>query len=139
VQERWLGFGGSAQFRSPSGTVRIKTRACASLADAVLTTTSPFGYFDETERGAFFALSERARLTRYGGDCYAYGLLALGLIDLTVEAGLKPWDVQALIPIVEGAGGVITSWEGGSPNQGGRIVAAGDKRVHEAALTVLKG
>ena len=73
-------------------------------------------------------------MSRYGADCYAYCMLAAGQIDLVVEAGLKPYDIVALIPIVEGAGGVVTAWDGGPATQGGRIVAAGDPRLHEAAL-----
>jgi len=79
------------------------------------------------------------RLSRYGGDCYAYCLLAAGHIDLLIETELKPHDVLALIPIITGAGGVITTWEGKPAAAGGRIVAAGDKRVHQAALAALKG
>ena len=77
------------------------------------------------------------RLSRYGGDCYAYCMLAAGHVDLVIETGLKPHDIVALIPIIEGAGGVVTSWEGGSAVKGGRVVAAGDRRVHEAALKML--
>jgi len=138
MRERWIGFGGATHFRSREVTTTISTRACSSLADAVLTTTSPHGYFDEVERGAFRGLSEKARLTRYGGDCYAYGLLALGFIDLTVEAGLKPWDVQALIPIVEGAGGVLTGWDGSDAAQGGRALACGDRELHAAVVDLLR-
>jgi len=79
------------------------------------------------------------RLARYGGDCYAYCMLAAGHVDLVIETGLKPHDIVALIPIVEGAGGIVTSWEGGSAVKGGRVVAAGDRRVHEAAMKVLNG
>jgi myo-inositol-1(or 4)-monophosphatase len=78
-------------------------------------------------------------MTRYGGDCYAYGLLAAGFIDVVIEAGLAPWDVCALIPVIEGAGGIVTSWEGGDPQHGGRMVAAGDARVHAEVLAVLRG
>src|SRR5690606_33176364 len=112
-------------------------RPCASLGSAILTTTHPTGYFDEPEARAFDALAARAKMTRFGGDCYAYGLLAMGFIDLVVEAQLKPWDVQALVPVVTGAGGLFTSWTGGDAQQGGRIIAAGDPRVHAEALEVL--
>ena len=78
-------------------------------------------------------------LTRFSGDCYGYCMLAHGLIDLVIEAGLAPYDVQALIPIVEAAGGVITSWSGRSAAFGGQIVAAGDARLHEQALGLLAG
>jgi len=83
------------------------------------------------DRAAFGRVEKDVKLSRYGGDCYAYCMLAAGHIDLVIESGLNAFDIMALIPIVQGAGGIITSWEGGSPNQGGRIVAAGDKRVHE--------
>ena len=138
MQERWIGFGGAAYFQSRGGRSRIRTRACPTLEDAVLTTTSPSGYFTDAERGAFMALADRAKLTRYGGDCYAYGLLALGMIDLTVEAALKAWDIQALIPIVEGAGGVVTTWDGKDASKGGRVVACGDPKLHAAVVDRLR-
>jgi myo-inositol-1(or 4)-monophosphatase len=84
-------------------------------------------------------LSRAVRLRRYGGDCYNYCLLAMGQIDLVVESGLKPFDILPLVPIVERAGGIVTTWDGGDPSRGGRIVAAGDPQVHAAALSVLTG
>ncbi len=77
------------------------------------------------------------RLSRYGGDCYAYCMLAAGHVDLVVEAGLKSYDIAALVPIVTGAGGVVTTWDGKPAHSGGNIVAAGDPRVHEAAMKLL--
>ena len=91
------------------------------------------------DRAAYARVEGAVRLPRYGGDCYAYCMLAAGHVDLVIETGLKPHDIVALIPIVEGAGGMVTDWEGGSAVKGGRVVAAGDKRVHEAALKVLAG
>jgi myo-inositol-1(or 4)-monophosphatase len=91
----------------------------------------------ETERVAFERVEKVARLSRYGGDCYAYCMLAAGHVDLVIECGLKPYDVVPLIPIVEGAGGVITTWDGEPAKNGGRIVAAGDKRVHAEAMKIL--
>ena len=78
-------------------------------------------------------------MARYGGDCYAYGLLAAGFVDVIVEAGLKPHDVAALVPIVERAGGRITTWDGRPAVAGGRILASGDARLHEQAMRVLAG
>jgi myo-inositol-1(or 4)-monophosphatase len=78
-------------------------------------------------------------MTRYGGDCYAYGLLAAGFVDIVVEAGLKPHDVVALVPIIERAGGRITTWDGRPATAGGRILASGDARLHEAAMRLLAG
>jgi myo-inositol-1(or 4)-monophosphatase len=87
-----------------------------------------------------FALVEEAvRLSRYGGDCYAYCMLAAGHVDLVIETELKPHDVLPLIPIITGAGGIITTWEGGTAERGGRVVVAGDARVHEAAVAKLAG
>jgi myo-inositol-1(or 4)-monophosphatase len=76
-------------------------------------------------------------MTRYGGDCYAYLLLASGLIDLVIEAGLKIYDVAAIIPVIERAGGCVTTWDGEPATSAGRIVAAGDPRLHEQALKLL--
>ena len=91
------------------------------------------------EAARFDALKSRARMTRYGGDCYGYCLLAAGFVDLIVESGLKSYDIAPLIPIIEGAGGVVTTWEGGPAAEGGRIIAAGDDRAHAAALAILRG
>jgi myo-inositol-1(or 4)-monophosphatase len=90
------------------------------------------------DRAMFERVEANVRLSRYGGDCYAYCMLASGHLDLIIETELKPYDIAALIPIVTGAGGVITTWEGEPAQSGGRIVAAGDKRVHEAALKLLQ-
>lgn len=136
--ERFWSEGKAAWFRGPDGERRrIKTRACASLEDAVLTTTHPelFGAGHEMRR--FLKVKERVRMCRYGGDCYSYCMLAAGHIDLVVEAGLKSYDVAALIPIVERAGGLMTTWDGGPAAGGGRVVASGDARIHEAALALL--
>ena len=115
---------------------RLYTRPCAGLADATLMTTSP-RLIPDDRREAYARVEAQARLVRYGGDCYAYCMLAAGHVDLVIEAELKPYDIVALIPIIEGAGGIITTWEGGDPAKGGAIVAAGDRRVHEAALGAL--
>ena len=136
--ERWSSVQGKTRFRRHQGPDRVlKTRACRQLATAVLSTTSPVGYFDESETRAFWSLSNQAQLTRFGGDCYAYGLLAMGFIDVIVEAGLKPWDIQALIPIIEQAGGVVTDWQGVPCPQGGQVVACGDPALLPAVLQAL--
>ena len=99
-------------------------------------TTSPL-LMSEEEREAYTKVEAAVRLPRFGGDCYSYCMLAAGHVDLVVEAGLKPYDIAPLIPIITGAGGVVTTWDGGDAALGGRILAAGDPRVHEAALTLL--
>jgi histidinol phosphatase-like enzyme (inositol monophosphatase family) len=138
TRERWIGYAGHAELVTPERTLPIRTRKCADLASAVLTTTHPTGYFTASERAAFEALGGSVKMTRFGGDCYAYGLLAMGFIDLVIEASLKPWDVQALIPIVEGAGGRMTAWDGSDAQNGGRVVAAGDPRLHAEVVARLR-
>lgn len=128
------------KWRDPRGQIRkISTRACPRIEDAILTTTSPDLIGSGAETDAFLRLKAQARMTRYGGDCYGYCLLAAGHVDLVVETGLKPHDIVALIPIIEGAGGRVTTWAGEPATNGGRIVAAGDARLHEAAMKVLAG
>jgi histidinol-phosphatase len=138
TRERFSGDGGRANYRGPAGARGLRVRPCADLATAVLFTTSP-RLMNASDRASFERVEQVARLSRYGGDCYAYCMLAAGHVDLVIETELKPYDVLPLVPIITGAGGVITSWEGGPPHAGGRIVAAGDKRVHAAALAMLKG
>jgi len=138
IRERFAGDGGASRYRGPAGERELHVRPCAALADAMMFTTSP-QLMNEADRAAFGRVEAAVRLSRYGGDCYAYCMLAAGHVDLVIETGLKPHDIVALIPIIEGAGGIITSWEGGSAVKGGRVVAAGDKRVHAAALTLLAG
>jgi myo-inositol-1(or 4)-monophosphatase len=137
IGERFTGDGAAARYRGPAGDRALLARPCAALADAVLYTTSP-RLMKPQDREAFAIVEDKVRLSRYGGDCYAYCMLAAGHIDLLIETELKPHDVAALIPIITGAGGVITTWTGEPAEQGGRIVAAGDRRVHEAALEMLR-
>lgn len=125
-------------FRRAGKTETIRVRAGGSLGQALLATTST-DFFTPEENERFGTLTRAVRLRRFGGDCYNYCLLAMGHIDLVVEAGLKAFDIVPLIPIIERAGGIVTNWEGGDPKDGGRIVAAGDPRIHAAALEVLSG
>jgi myo-inositol-1(or 4)-monophosphatase len=113
-------------------------RRCASLKEATAFTTSPL-LMNTADRLAFARIEDAVRLTRYGGDCYSYCMLAAGHLDLVVETELKAYDIAALIPIITGAGGIVTTWEGKPAQGGGRIIAAGDPRVHEAALKLLNG
>lgn len=118
---------------------RIRSRSCARIEDAILSTTHPDLFAAGAEAEGFQRLKARARMTRYGGDCYAYAMLAAGFVDLVAEAGLKPHDIVALMPIIERAGGMITTWDGRPATKGGRILASGDPRLHEKALRVLAG
>ncbi|QEE38405.1 histidinol-phosphatase [Methylobacterium sp. WL1] len=135
--ERFTGDGRNACLRGPAGERTLRGRRCGELSQAILATTDPRLFAGGEEADRFRDLEGRVRMSRYGTDCYAYCMLAAGQIDLVVEAGLKPYDIVALIPIVEGAGGRVTAWDGGSAAGGGRVVAAADPRLHEAALRVL--
>ena len=135
--ETFSGSGAGADHRRGSEQRALRVRPCAALADAALAATTPRMFAPGEQRAAFDRVDERVRFTRFGGDCYNYGLLAMGCLDLIVEASLKHYDIQALIPIVRGAGGVITTWSGGDPSMGGAVVAAGDLRLHEEALRIL--
>jgi myo-inositol-1(or 4)-monophosphatase len=115
---------------------RLATRPCAKLGDAVLATTHP-DLFSDGELEPFMRIKAEARMTRYGGDCYSYCLVAAGFVDVVVESGLKPFDIVALIPIVERAGGRVTTWDGQPATSGGRIVASGDARLHDKVLRQL--
>jgi len=138
IGERFTGDGGAARYRGPAGERELRVRHCEKLAEAMLFTTSPL-LMNETDRAAFAVIEKVVRLSRYGGDCYAYCMLAAGHIDLIIETELKPHDVMALIPIINGAGGLITTWDNRPAQAGGRIVAAGDERLHAAALALLNG
>jgi myo-inositol-1(or 4)-monophosphatase len=134
--ERFAGDGRRAWYSGPSGRSDLKARPCSALGDAVLFTTTPF-LFRDGERDAYQRVEKAVRMARYGTDCYGYCMVASGHADLVVEAGLQPYDVAALIPIVEGAGGRMTAWDGGSAARGGRVIAAGDPRLHELAMARL--
>jgi histidinol-phosphatase len=134
--ERFFSGESEALFRHQGATRTMHVRACPTLGEALLSTTTP-QYFTDDDAQRFEALSRTVRLRRYGGDCYNYCMLALGQIDLVVEAGLNPYDIIPLIPIVEGAGGVVSTWDGGDAIGGGRIIAAGDPRLHELAVKIL--
>ena len=134
LRERWVGATGEPTRINGEA---IRTRACGDLAQAVLYATAPEMF--RAEGPAFARLQGAVKATRFGADCYAYGQLSAGFIDLVVEADLKPYDYCALAPVVEGAGGVITDWDGKrlTLQSDGRIVAAGDPALAAAARGVL--
>ncbi len=136
VGETFVGGPDHAEWRRGTERRRLRVRACARVGDAVVCTTHP-NVFTPEERAVFDQVAASARMTRYGGDCYQYCLLAMGLVDVVIEARLQPYDVQAVIPIIEGAGGLLTDWSGAAADQGGQVVAAGDRHLHEAVLGIL--
>ncbi|MDW3204940.1 MAG: histidinol-phosphatase [Alphaproteobacteria bacterium] len=132
-EERWLGAAGRV---STCNGTEITVSGRETLADSVLYATGPEMFVGTPEEARFARLRDAMRFTRYSGDCYAYGLLASGYVDLVVEAQLQPYDYCALAPVVEGAGGVIADWNGAplTLNSDGRVVAAASPALHRAAL-----
>ena len=136
IGERFEGGFGRARVCGPQGEAPLATRADRPLAQSILFTTFPELGTPE-EAAAFRAVSDQVQLTRYGMDCYAYALIAAGQIDLVIEAGLAPYDIQAPIAVIEAAGGIVTDWRGGPVHHGGRVLAAASRQQHDAALDVL--
>jgi len=122
--ERWVGVAGQP---STINGITIRTRPCASLAEAVISTSST-PYFTPDQAARFDAIAEQSAEVLLGGDCYAYGDLARGEHDMVMDAGLKPYDILALVPIIEGAGGHIRTWDGNAVTLSdyANVIAVGD-------------
>ncbi|MGH6967886.1 MAG: histidinol-phosphatase, partial [Stellaceae bacterium] len=137
LRERWFGVDGR---KTTLNGKPIATRACSALGGATLFATSP-DMFAGADAQAFARVRGAVKLARYGADCYAYGLLAAGFVDLVIEAGLKPYDYCALVPVIEGAGGEMSDWAGEalSLRSDGRVIAAGDPALAAAARATLAG
>ena len=138
TRERWVGVAGqTTRFMSPMGG-RAACRPCASLATAELSCTSP-DIFDAEGAMRFERVRRAARRVTWGGDCYSYGLIALGLVDAVVEGTLKPWDWAALVPVIEGAGGRMTDWRGQALNleSRGDVIAVGDAALLPEIVALL--
>jgi histidinol phosphatase-like enzyme (inositol monophosphatase family) len=135
--ERFVGSADVAEMTGPLGRRPLATRGITDLRDAIIFTTFP-EVGTEAEHAGFHDVASKARLTRYGMDCYAYALVAAGQVDLVVEAGLNAYDIQAPIAVIQAAGGVVTDWQGGPVHEGGRVVAAANAELHAAALEILK-
>lgn len=134
--ERFIAKPGEAMVTRHGFKSRISTRKGVSLNQAIMMTTSP-KIFSDTLAPVYQRVEDQVQLARYGCDCYAYAMVACGHIDLVVEADLKPYDVGGLIPLVEQAGGVMTTWTGDSAEMGGTIVASGSAALHEEVLELL--
>jgi histidinol phosphatase-like enzyme (inositol monophosphatase family) len=137
LNELFVGSEHAARLISPAGERRLRVRPCRRLADALIATTDP-GLFAGEDRQAWRTVRQTARLARYGCDAYAYAMVALGTLDLVIEPGLKPWDVEAAIPVLAGAGGFVTDWRGDPIGpEAGQAVLAGDRACLEEALVAL--
>lgn len=136
IGERFMGGAGRAYTVGPMGQMPLQAGKTTDLSEAILFSTFP-EIGTPAERAAFDKVAARVKLTRFGCDCYAYALLAAGHIDLVIEAGLQPYDIQAPIAVIQAAGGVITDWEGKPAHMGGTAVAAATPELHAAALDLL--
>jgi len=138
LDELFLGAPGGSWLIQPANRKRLRSSGCRTLASARLAATHP-RMFAASEIGAFERLRSLCLLDRYGGDCYNYAMLAAGFVDLVVESGLKPFDIVPLVPILEQAGCVVTSWDGGTVLAGGNVVAAASAELHAQAIAALRG
>ena len=127
-----------AHYEGPGGNRTLSTRKTTALAEATLFTTTP-ALFRGAMRDRYDALEQQVRLARYGADCYAFAMVAAGQVDIVTDPGLQSYDIAALIPIIEKAGGVVTTFDGGPAEKGGDILAAATPELHAAAMKVLAG
>ena len=133
----WGGPAGSFHRHGSQDSQKLSTSNIGELENASLSSTAPEHFSKQSNWQRFQSLSAKSRMTRYGYDCYAYCLLAMGLIDLVAETDLATYDIAPLIPIVRGAGGIITTWDNEDPTKGGTILASANQQLHDKALEVL--
>ena len=139
IGELFIGHAGGSRLLSRGESRPLRVRACPKLTDAIIATTDPEGCFKGAELGAWTQVRAAARLARLGCDAYAYAMVALGRLDMVIEAGLKCWDIESAIPLIEGAGGLVTDWRGQPVGRdGGQVVIAGDRACLDEALVALK-
>jgi histidinol phosphatase-like enzyme (inositol monophosphatase family) len=139
LQEVFLGVPSGSRLIRPDGERPLRVRPCPRLTEATLAATDPVANFTPAEQGAWTQVRAAARLTRMGGDAYIFALVALGAIDIVVESGLKTWDIDPIIPVIENAGGLVTDWRGATLGRsGGQVAAVGDARVLDEALVSLR-
>ena len=137
LNERYIGYSGKSYKYINGKKTLLKTRQQKNLDDSILNTTSPYVFANKSDQKSFERLSRKVKSTRLGGDCYSYCLLADGHIDIVVESGLKPWDIRALEPIIQNAGGVIKTWENGNIFNGGRIIACNSTKLFKKSRSIL--
>ncbi len=139
LDEIYIGHAGGSRVERRGVSAPLRVRPCPRLADAVIATTDPEGCFDREELAAWSKVRQDSRLARMGCDAYAYAMVAQGTMDLVIEAGLKAWDIDAAIPVLEGAGGIVSDWSGRTVGpEGGQVAIAGDRACLDQALRSLK-
>lgn len=137
LKERYVAFDGHSQLITPDETLQLATRPVDDVSDVVAYCTTPDMFTNESAMACFQEVRRNVKLMRYGGDCYAYALLAAGHVDVVLDCDLKPYDIQALIPIVTAAGGVVSNWAGDSAVDGGYVIATGSQALHDKLLPLL--
>ena len=137
VKETYVGNGKTAYFIQAGKRARMKVRWRESLSDAIVCCTHPSMYPTDESREKFMRVISKCQFSRFGTECLGYGMLASGYVDLVVEGGLSAYDIMPLIPIVEGAGGIVTDWQGNTAINGGFIIAAGNKKLHDEVMELL--
>ena len=138
LDERYIGYSNISYKIIKNKKTTLKVRNTNKLSESILNTTSPYLFTNRSDQKSFERLAKKVKSTRLGGDCYSYCLLADGLIDIVVESGLKPWDIRALVPIINNAGGIINTWESETVINGGRIIAATNKKLFKKSQSILK-
>jgi histidinol phosphatase-like enzyme (inositol monophosphatase family) len=137
--EVFIGDARAARLVTSSGERPLQVRHGVGLNQGIIATTDPHACFDGAEMGAWRQVRAASRLARTGCDAYAYAMVAMGTLDLVLEAGLKAWDIDAAIPVLEGAGGLVTDWRGEPVGAfGGQVALAGDRALLDEALVALK-
>lgn len=134
VGESFVATNGASTWLRGDERRTLRTRGCARVEDAIVATTDPRHFQSQRQQRAYAAVTDGARLVRFGGDCYCYTQVAMGLVDVVIETGLQAYDIQALIPLIENAGGVVSNWEGGRCDRGGDVLACGDRALHADLL-----
>jgi histidinol phosphatase-like enzyme (inositol monophosphatase family) len=137
VDESFVAVDGRAEWVRGAEWRPLRVRRCPRVEEAIVATTDPRHFVTAPQRSAYDAATACARLVRFGGDCYCYTQLAMGLVDIVIETGLNAYDIQALIPLIENAGGVVTDWQGGRCDRGGDVLACGDAALHAQLLRAI--
>ena len=129
LDERFVGIPGQAWVETARGKSALKTRPCPALSNVIISCTEPSAMFSQRQKQAYERVRLQTRFSRLGLDAYGYALIAAGKMDLVLEAGLQPYDVRALMPVITGAGGKITNWQGDDAKDGGAIICVGDENL----------
>jgi len=137
LDERYIGYEKKSYKIINGKKSNLKVRNNKIISESILNTTSPYLFANKNDQASFERLSKKVKLTRLGGDCYSYCLLADGLVDIVVESGLNPWDIRALEPIIINAGGILRTWENKKILNGGRIIACSNNRIFNRCRTIL--